>query len=129
MREKTIARFKRGEFPQTNSFPHRETRKILEEIFGEVGKDFKEEFGYGGFVFDFKVGNYLIEVQGDYFHCNPETRHTIPKNKMQINNLERDKRKHKFVSDQGEYKLVEVWENDVVNNIEKIKICLSNLKK
>jgi hypothetical protein len=129
MREKTIARFKSGSFPQTNSLPHRETRKVLEEIFGEVEKDFQEEFGYGGFVFDFKVGKYLIEVQGDYFHCNPETRHAIPKSDMQRNNLKRDERKRNFVEESGEYELIEVWENDIVNNIEKIKICLNNLKK
>lgn len=126
MREKTIARFKRGEFPQTNSLPHRMVRELLLEIFRE---NIQEEFGYGGFVFDFKVDKFLIEVQGDYFHCNPGTRHTIPKNKMQINNLERDKRKHKFVLDSGEYKLIEIWENDIVNNIEKVKEWLSNLKK
>lgn len=129
MREKTIARFKSGSFPQTNSFPHRETRKVLEEIFGEVEKDFEEEFKYGNFSFDFKVGKYLIEVQGDYFHCNPNTRHAIPKSDMQRKNLDRDERKRKFVIDSGEYELIELWENDIVNNIEKVKICLSNLKK
>jgi hypothetical protein len=129
MREKTIARFKRGEFPQTNSLPHRETKKLLEEIYGEVGNDLKEEFGYGGFVFDFKIGKFLIEVQGDYFHCNPETRHAIPKSDMQKNNLDRDNRKRKFVKDSGEYELIELWENDIINNVEKVKICLSNLRK
>lgn len=41
---------------------------------------------------------------------------------MQINNLERDKRKRKFVLDQGEYELVEIWENNIINNIDKIRI-------
>lgn len=126
MREKTIARFKRGEFPQTNSLPHRMVRELLLEIFGE---NIKEEFGYGGFVFDFKVDRYLVEIQGDYFHCNPETRHAIPKNDMQKNNLERDERKRNFVKENLEYELIEVWENDIINNIEKVKICLNNLKK
>lgn len=126
MREKTIARFKKGEFPQTNSLPHRMVREFLLEIFGE---NIKEEFGYGGFVFDFKVDTYLIEVQGDYFHCNPETRHATPKSDMQKNNLERDERKRNFVKENLEYELIEVWENDIINNIEKVKICLNNLRK
>ena len=129
LREKTIARFKKGKFPQTNSLPHRETRKVLEECYGIAGQDFQEEFEYGGFVFDFKVGKFLIEVQGDYFHCNPDTRHATPKSDMQRNNLKRDKRKRKFVKDMCEYELIEVWENDIINNIEKVKLCLSNLKK
>lgn len=126
MREKAIARFKKGEFPQTNSLPHRMVREFLLEIFGE---NIKEEFGYGGFVFDFKVDTYLIEVQGDYFHCNPETRHATPKSDMQKNNLERDERKRNFVKENLEYELIEVWENDIINNIEKVKICLNNLRK
>ncbi len=126
MREKTIARFKRGEFPQTNSLPHRMVREFLLEIFGE---NIKEEFGYGGFVFDFKVDKFLIEVQGDYFHCNPDTRHAVPKSDMQKNNLERDERKRNFVKENLEYELIEVWENDIINNIEKVKICLNNLRK
>lgn len=100
---------KKGKFPQTNSLPHREIRKVLEECYGVVGKDFEEEFSYGGFIFDFKVGKFLIEVQGDYFHCNPDTRHAIPKNDMQRNNLKRDKRKRKIVKDRGEYMLIEFW--------------------
>jgi len=125
MREKTIARYKAGAFPQTNSLPHRETRRLLEEL----KIDFNEEFEYGGFVFDFKVGEKLIEVQGDYFHCNPNTRHAVPKNKMQENNLKRDKRKHKFVEESEEYELIEIWEYDIVNKINKVKLCLNNLKK
>lgn len=129
MREKTIARFKKNEFPQTNSLPHKLVKELCEQIFGKLGECFFEEFSYGGFVFDFKVNEYLIEVQGDYFHCNPNTRHAIPKNDMQKNNLERDNRKRNFVKESGEYILIELWEYDIINNIEKIKQCLKNLKK
>jgi len=129
MREKTIERFRRGKFPQTNSLPHRIVKKILEDIFGECGKDFFEEKGYGNFAFDFCVGSFLIEVQGDYFHCNPNTRHAKPKNKMQENNLKRDKRKKEFVIKDNKYKLVELWENDIINNKEKIILCLKSLRK
>lgn len=128
MREKTIARFKKGLFPQTNSLPHKEVKKLMEEIFG-VG-NFEEEYDkLRPFVFDFMIPGFLIEVQGDYFHCNPKTRHAIPKNKMQIKNVERDKRKKKFVSSLENFKLVEIWEYDIVNNLEEVKICLQNLKK
>lgn len=129
LRKKTIERFKKGLYPQTNSFPHKETRKILNDLYGSDTGSFEEEFEYGGFVFDFKVGKFLIEVQGDYFHCNPNTRHAIPKSDMQKNNIKRDERKRKFVEDTGEYEFIEIWEYDIVNNIKKIKICLSNLRK
>lgn len=129
MREKTIARFKSGKFPQINSLPHRIVRNILESIFGKCGIDFFEEKEYGNFVFDFHVGKNLIEVQGDYFHCNPKTRHATPKNKMQENNLKRDKRKKEFVKKEKKYELIELWEYDIINNKEKVILWLKNLKK
>lgn len=129
MREKTIERFKNGCFPQTNSLPHKKVRDLMEKIFGKIDNDFYEEFPYHGFVFDFMFPGYLIEVQGDYFHCNPNTRHAIPKNDMQINNMKRDKGKRSCVKKHKEYKLIEFWENDIINNIKSIEKCLQSLKK
>lgn len=129
MREKTIERFKNGKFPKTKSLPHRIVKEILENIFGECGKDFFEEKEYGIYSFDFCVGKNLIEVQGDYFHCNPQTRHAIPKNEMQTKNTQRDIRKKEYVVKEGQYNLIEFWENDIINNKEKIILCLKNLKK
>jgi len=48
---------------------------------------------------------------------------------MQKKNLERDVRKRIFVKNNDKYKLIEVWEHDIVNNIDKIRECLKNLKK
>jgi hypothetical protein len=125
MRENTIKMYKEGKFPQTNSFPHREVKGILENVF----ENFEEEFKYGNFIFDFKIGNFLIEVQGDYFHCNPNTRHYKPKNSMQIKNVERDKRKRNYVEKKAEYVLVEIWEFDIVNNKKEVIKWIENLKK
>ncbi len=130
MREKTIARFKNGDFSQLDSSPAKKTGELIEEVFGKENLFFEKEFGYGLFSFDFLVyPNILIEVQGDYFHCNPNTRHAVPKNDMQKNNLERDKRKRKFVNDKNEFVLIEFWEHDILNNPDKIKTELCNLKK
>ena len=129
MRRKTIERFKKGKFPHTNSVPHKIVKEILEKNYGACGVDFFEEEGLYGFVFDFMIGNYLIEVQGDYFHCNPKTRHANPKNTMQINNVKRDIRKKEEVEKNNEYILIELWENDIINNKKEIELCLMNLKK
>ena len=32
---------------------------------------FTQQFFVNGFSYDFKVGNTIIEVNGDYWHCNP----------------------------------------------------------
>lgn len=102
---------------------------MLEEVFKKKGVSFFEEVEKYGFVFDFQVENNLIEVQGDYFHCNPETKHREPKSKMQIKNTERDKRKRDAVKQHNEYKLVELWENDIINNKQNVLLWIENLKK
>lgn len=129
MREKTIQRLKKGAFPQTNSLPHRIVKSALTEYYGELSVGFEEEFEYGGFVFDFKIDDTLLEIQGDFFHCNPNTRFKIPKSEIQINNLKRDERKRKFVFDDKKYNLIELWEYDIINNLNGIKECLKILKK
>lgn len=129
MREKTIQRLKKGAFPQTNSLPHRIVKSALTEYYGELSVGFEEEFEYGGFVFDFKIDDTLLEIQGDFFHCNPNTRFKIPKSEIQINNVKRDERKRKFVFDDKKYNLIELWEYDIINNLNGIKECLKILKK
>lgn len=91
---------------------------------------YEEEFEYGIFVYDFilKEYNILVEINGDYFHCNPKTRHKIPKSKTQIKNVEKDKRKKSFVLKEKEYKLKCFWEFDLINNIKKIEKWVKNLK-
>lgn len=129
MREKTIARLKKGAFPQTNSLPHKIIKSALTEYYGEVGVGFEEEFDFGNYVFDFKVGDTLIEVQGDFFHCNPNTKFKVPKSDIQKNNLKRDIKKRNFVLMSGLYNLLELWEYDIINNLNTLKECLKNLKK
>lgn len=129
MRQKTIERLRSGAFPQTNSLPHKIIKSALTEFYGEVNVGFEEEFEYGGFVFDFKIDDNLLEIQGDFFHCNPNTRFKTPKSEIQINNLKRDERKRKFVFDDKKYNLIELWEYDIVNNLNEIKECLKVLKK
>ncbi len=124
MREKTIARLKSGSFPQTNSLPHREFRNIL--INNNIN-NFEEEFVYGKFTFDFKVNNYLIEVQGDFFHANPETRHSGATHNVQKINVSRDRAKRKWVETNNQYQLIEVWEKDILNNNLKVIKCIQNL--
>lgn len=68
--------------------------------------------------------NTIIEVDGDFWHCNPDTRHKDPKYSTQKTNLERDKIKNDWALNNG-YKIIRFWENDIKNNIRKVKQILS----
>ncbi len=53
----------------------------------------------------------VIEVQGDYFHCNPKRYPDGPKNDRQRYTIEKDSRKRQWLKDNG-YRLLEIWESD-----------------
>ena len=81
------------------------------------------------FIFDFYLPKYntLIEVDGDFWHCNPKTHHS-PTCKTQKINIKNDQEKNKWAQSNG-YKLLRFWEDDINNNIKQVKqILLENLK-
>lgn len=63
--------------------------------------------------------NTIIEVDGDFWHCNP-IKFPLPKYESQKKNLIRDKEKEQWVKDKG-YKLLRFWEDDINNNIKSVK--------
>jgi very-short-patch-repair endonuclease len=64
--------------------------------------------------------NIIIEVDGDFWHCNPDSKHSEAKYESQKKNLVRDKEKEQWTINNG-YKLLRFWENDINNNIKQVK--------
>jgi G:T-mismatch repair DNA endonuclease (very short patch repair protein) len=72
--------------------------------------------------------NILIEVDGDFWHCNPNTKYSTPKYQTQNKNIKRDQVKNQWAQDNN-YKILRFWEDDINNNIQQIKqILLENCK-
>jgi len=73
-----------------------------------------------GYYPDFTVGTKkVIEVQGDYFHCNPKLYPNGP-NASQIDYIVQDYYKKCFYYGNG-YKVLYLWEDDILNNLEQVK--------
>lgn len=72
-------------------------------------------------LFDFKISgkNILIEIDGDYWHCNPNTKFKEPIYEAQKNNLQKDEIKNKWCSDNN-FILIRIWESDINNNLENV---------
>lgn len=70
-------------------------------------------------LYDFKIKGkkILIEVDGDFWHCNPKTKHKIPVTEHQKKNLVSDSIKNDWCLNNG-YTLLRFWEDDIKNNIE-----------
>jgi very-short-patch-repair endonuclease len=74
-----------------------------------------------GKIYDFHIPEYniLIEVDGDFWHCNPKE-YNSPVCKTQEINIKNDKFKSQWAADNG-YKLLRFWENDINSNISQVK--------
>lgn len=72
-------------------------------------------------IFDFKISGekILIEVDGDYWHCNPNTKYKEPIYEAQKSNVIQDKIKKDWCDENG-YKLLRFWETDIKTNKEEI---------
>ena len=72
-------------------------------------------------LFDFKISgkNILIEVDGDYWHCNTNTRYSVATSEAQKGNLIQDKIKNEWCINNG-FKLLRFWETDINTNPELV---------
>jgi very-short-patch-repair endonuclease len=92
--------------------------RIMAEILKELKVFFTREVGIGRYFCDFVIApSTVIEVHGDYWHCNPKF-YTKPKYKVQKRNIINDAFKRNFLEQQG-YNVIIVWEDDLKNNREE----------
>jgi very-short-patch-repair endonuclease len=69
--------------------------------------------------------NTIIEVDGDFWHCNPDSKYALPEYKTQTKNIKRDQIKNQWAKDNG-FKLLRFWETNINNNPQQI---IETLKK
>jgi len=104
--------------------------RIMQEILDGIGIDYTYQYELSGFFYDFYIPskNLLIEVDGDFWHCKPGTKHEIPVMKEQITNTANDKKKTAIVYANG-YTLLRFWESDIHSNrLQVIKTLIENLE-
>jgi very-short-patch-repair endonuclease len=78
-------------------------------------------------LYDFKISGkkLMIEVDGDFWHCNPKSKFSIPKYSVQKKNLIKDEIKNKWCLD-NDFILLRFWETDINNTPD---IVIETLKK
>lgn len=96
-------------------------RQVLSWI-QEEKFEIETQFHIGNFLYDchIKNSNILVEVNGDYWHCNPNVYRDGPINDMQKSHIRRDFAKKDFAKRQGYY-LITVWEKRIKENPEDTK--------
>lgn len=127
--EKQIER-KAGELKLKNkilTIPEQKTKVILQELnitFEEQKRfNFKDKY----YIVDFLLPNenIIIEVNGDYWHGNPLIYQKEQLNNLQLDLINRDINKKNELENIG-YKVIYLWEYDLINNIDKCKSIILN---
>ncbi len=94
-------------------------QKIVNNLLINNNIKFINEKGFKYYLIDNYLLDYnlAIEVNGDYFHSNPLKYPTLI-NKMQKNNITRDKRKRTYLKRYGKFEILYLWESDIKQNPE-----------
>ena len=92
-----------------------------------IGYDFKEQVNFSRWRADFYIEsiNTIIEVNGDYWHCNPNIFNEENSNHTQKFNSNRDQIKYAYLKSLG-YKLCVIWETDIKTNISNLDAYLAS---
>lgn len=101
---------------------------IIENILNEIGVSFQPSYQIGRFIIDFWIPNknVCVECYGDYWHCNPHIYNKA--NKYQQKNVERDIKKLEMLRSKN-YRMLILWEYDIVHNLDRVrKILVDKLK-
>lgn len=103
---------------------------LLQEFKLKSGIDYYPQFYVRDIkgLFDFKLSGkkILIEIDGDFWHCNPNTKFKIPKYAAQFSNLKKDKIKKEWCKENN-YTLIRFWESDIKNNLIDVMDRLSQV--
>lgn len=116
-----IARLIKNNYRNKKSNLEIKFQGILENLGFINGKDFKYQKQVTSAIFDFyfEKQNIIIEVDGDFHHCNPNSKHAIPKYDIQIKTVGNDYRKNLIAKNNG-FKLLRFWESDINNNVDDV---------
>ena len=102
-------------------------QRKIESILEETGFSFNYNEKFGDYFPDFinHENKVIIEVNGDYWHCNP-TIYNQPKDSKQVKHIVTDYGKKCYYFSKG-YMLITIWENDIVNHLEEMTNHLNKL--
>lgn len=122
--QKRISYILNGDFISSLSY---QFEKYLQEFNIQYEMEFKITSEFGNRYYDFKIDNYLIELNGDFWHANPKKYVAddllpMPKNKIKASDIwERDALKRKIAQDNG-YTFITLWECDLHDAKKILKI-------
>lgn len=92
---------------------------IINNILDEMKIKYKNEYQMDYYSMDNYLCEYnlIIEVMGDFWHCNPIKYKSVEKD-IQKKRVPKDKAKHTFIKNKYNIEILYLWETDIYNNFE-----------
>lgn len=90
---------------------------IINSLLQKMNTKYKREYNVTYYCIDNYLSdcNLMIEIQGDYWHCNPQI-YTDKIYKKQYKRILMDKSKHTYVKNNYGIEILYLWESDICNN-------------
>ncbi|HPM21465.1 MAG TPA: hypothetical protein PLY35_09490 [Thermotogota bacterium] len=117
---KIAARMRMTEWMKKNQRKHKTNLEYMfETILIDLNLNYIYQYDVDGYNYDFYLTDYgiIIEVDGDWYHCNPEF--YSPISEIQIHTIEHDNIKNK-VALNNNIPLLRFWEYDIKNNLSEV---------
>lgn len=126
--DETIEKIRAATLKQMENQVFRKTgiERKMEAYLIDQNIPFKYSFILEKRQFDFLLteANTIIECDGDYWHANPKF---YPKpSEWQVNRKQIDQEKNMIAKRNG-YHILRFWEDDIINNFDKIKSIINDL--
>lgn len=120
---RSVALLKDGKIPTSFSKPHQAVVQMLELL----GVKYACEYPVTYYLIDIFLvdSNLMIEVMGDFWHCNP-IKYEVPRYENQTKAIRRDRAKHTYVLKYYGIEILYLWENDINEHAD---VCAELIKK
>lgn len=127
-REKKLMQLMQMRLNQINGAFNRDTKPeiICEKYIKDKNWEYDKKVQVGYYNCDFIIHKqYVVEVQGDYWHANPKFYSNENWSVTQRNNVHRDRSKLTYLRNKG-YSVLYLWEDDINKNFT---FCCEQLNK
>jgi very-short-patch-repair endonuclease len=116
--KRVVERLSKSDFSYSRTKP----QKIIDKLLDDLNIEYDNEYDCKYYLIDnyLKDDNLMIEVQGNFFHCNPSMKNAKT-NSRREKIITKDKCKHTYIKDKYNIEILYLWEEDIYKNIELCK--------
>lgn len=99
---------------------------IVNELLNNINVSYENEKGYDYYSVDNYIihHNLIIEVMGDFWHCNP-IKYSEVKQGIQKRRIVKDKAKHNYILNNYNIEILYLWGKDIYENLDLCKYLIN----